>query len=247
MREKFKFFPRIFLLLARCMKLIFMGRIDRKILFEQAYGIGNGSVVFIAVVLSFLGLITVYQSCFQIKQILPDLSAIGAGFIQIMVKEFGPTITALMIATRVGSGIAAEIGSMMVTEQIDALKMCNTDPVEYIIVPKFLSCLIMTIALSIFAVIVAVIAGMLMAYIGFDINPNTFLNLRFTDYGDMITGLWKALFYGAAIPIIAAESGLRAKGGSEGVGWATTRAVVNTSFAVIVLDFLIGTLGYYIF
>jgi phospholipid/cholesterol/gamma-HCH transport system permease protein len=207
----------------------------------QMHVIGNGSILFISVVLAFLGMILVYQGIIPAGKILPDYTMAGATLINVMVREFGPTITALMIATRVGSGIAAELGSMTVTDQVEAMKVTNCDPVVYLVAPRFLASIVMTLALTVWGVLIAVLAGMVMAWSRFQINPGTFLSLRMMEWQDVWEGLIKCVAYGAAIPIIAAESGFRASGGSEGVGWATTRSVVNTSFAVIFLDFAIAS------
>lgn len=209
---------------------------------RQMYAIGNQSVLFITVTIGFLGMILVYQVATQVARILPDFSMIGPAFLQIMIKEFAPTISGLMIATRVGSGIAAEIGSMVVTEQVDALRMCNADPVNYLVVPRFLASGLMMICLSIYAVLVGETTGMLTGLAGFGIHPLTFLSIQLVEKADIISGLSKAFAYGCAIPLIAGQAGLEASGGSEGVGWATTRSVVNASFAVILLDFIISGL-----
>ena len=211
---------------------------------RQMYLIGNKSLLFITVTLGFLGLITTYQTALQIQQILPDFTMLGAAFLQLLIREFGPTICGLMIATRVGSGIAAEIGSMVVTEQVDALRMCNADPVRYLIVPRTIACAWMVLMLSIYAVLIAMLSGMVIGNAVFGINYSTFWNLSLVQNSDIIIGVTKALAYGTAIPVIAAHAGLETTGGSEGVGWATTRSVVNTSFAVIVLDFVISAIGY---
>ena len=211
---------------------------------RQAYLIGNSSMLFVTVTLGFLGLISVYQVAHQIEQVLPDFSMMGAAFLQMMIREFGPTITGLMIATRVGSGIAAEIGSMKVTEQVDALRMCNADPITYLLVPRTLACALMMVMLTIYAVLVATIAGMLMAEAGFGVNHRTFLNLQLVTQADVTIGLVKALVYGVTIPVLAGHAGLHATGGSEGVGTATTRAVVDTCFAVVVLDFILSGIDF---
>ncbi len=207
---------------------------------RQMFAIGNQSVLFITVTIGFLGMILVYQVATQVAKILPDFSMIGAAFLSIMIKEFAPTITGLMIATRVGSGIAAEIGSMVVTEQVDALRMCNADPINYLIVPRFLASGLMVICLSIYATLIAEITGMLTGLTGFGIHPLTFMSMQLVGKADIISGLAKAFAYGSAIPLIAGQAGLEATGGSEGVGWATTRSVVNASFAVVLLDFVIS-------
>ncbi len=211
---------------------------------EQMHIIGNKSLVFITVTLGFLGMISIYQVAIQIQRVLPDFSMIGAAFLKMVVRELGPTITGLMVATRTGSAIAAEIGSMVVTEQVDALRMSNADPVDYLVVPRFLACGSMLIALTAYAVLIATVTGMLMGYLGFGISTGTFLNMSLVGWRDITVGCTKALAYGFTIPIMASHAGLGATGGSEGVGWATTRAVVNSSFAVIILDVLISGLAY---
>lgn len=222
-------------------------RREKGALARQMYAIGNQSVLFITVTIGFLGMILVYQVATQVEKILPDFSMIGPAFLQIMIKEFAATISGLMIATRVGSGIAAEIGSMVVTEQVDALRMCNADPVNYLVVPRFLAAGLMMVCLTIYAVLVGECTGMLTGYLGFGIHPLTFLSMQLVGKADVISGLVKAFAYGCTIPLIAGQAGLEAKGGSEGVGWATTRSVVNASFAVVVLDFVISGAIFVIF
>ena len=211
---------------------------------HQMYRIGNQSVTFIAWVLGFLGMILIFQSGIQAQRIIGDLQHMGALFLQILIREFAPTIGALMIATRVGTGIAAEIGSMVVTEQVDALRMNNAQPVQYLIVPRFIACTIMTFVLAILGAGVAYGAGMLAANFYFDVNFHTFMSLRFVHWQDLVVGATKAIAYGMAIPIVSGHAGLSAFGGSAGVGHATTQAVVNASLAVVILDFVISGFGF---
>ncbi|WP_272424073.1 MlaE family ABC transporter permease [Polyangium jinanense] len=220
------------------------GRPDFGAVVRQMFEIGNRSVVFLTVVMGFIGMILVLQGGLQVKRILPEFSMVGASYLELLVRDLAATISALMLATRVGAGIAAEIGSMVVTEQVDALRMCAADPIDYLIKPRFLASLVMTICLVIWAAGVAMLTGMLTAYMMFDVNPRTFFNLHLVDTGDLVVGLAKCLAYGAAIPVVAGHSGLTTHGGSEGVGWATTRAVVNASLAVIVLDLILSAAGY---
>jgi phospholipid/cholesterol/gamma-HCH transport system permease protein len=214
---------------------------------RQMYEIGNRSLVFLCVVMGFIGMILVYQAGLQTLRVVPDLSLLGATFLELLVRDLAASICALMLATRVGAGIAAEIGSMVVTEQVDALRMCAADPVDYLIKPRFVASLIMTGILVVIAACVAFSTGMLTAYVFFDINPRSFANVSLVDWGDLFVGLAKCVAYGAAIPIVSGQSGLSTFGGSEGVGWATTRAVVNSSLAVIILNFFISGAGFLIF
>jgi phospholipid/cholesterol/gamma-HCH transport system permease protein len=211
---------------------------------HQMFQVGNRSLLFVSVTLGFIGMVLVFQTCLQINHVTGDLSQVGAEFVKVLVHEFGPTLTGMMLATRVGAGIAAEIGSMVVTEQVDALRMCAVDPIDYLVVPRFIACLIMTAVLTIFGVIVALLLGTLTAKLSFGVNPKVFLDVHHVRLGDVALGLAKAFSYGAAIPIISGWCGLGARGGSEGVGWATTRAVIGSSFAVILLDFIWSSVGF---
>lgn len=213
---------------------------------EQMYVVGNKSLLFVAVTMGFVGMVMVYQSCLQLNRITGDLSQVGPELFKLMVQDFGPTITALMLATRVGAGIAAEVGSMKVTEQIDALRMSGVTPIDYLIVPRFLACLIMTIVLSVFGVAFAYAAGGLTAWASFDVNPRVFFDLSRVGFLDVGIGTTKAILCGMAIPIISGFCGLRARGSSEGVGWATTSAVVGSSLAVILIAFIISGVGLFL-
>ncbi|HEY6036682.1 MAG TPA: ABC transporter permease [Kofleriaceae bacterium] len=213
---------------------------------RQMYAIGNRSLVFIIVTLGFIGMVMTYEACLQLSRVTGDYSQIGSQFIRLIVSDFGPTLTGLMLATRVGAGIAAEIGSMKVTEQIDALRMSGVLPIDYLIVPRFLASLVMTLMLATLGGTVMYLAGGLTAHYSFNVNPNIFFDLQFLRMRHIVLMVVKALAYGAAIPIVAGFCGLRARGSSEGVGWATTAAVIGSSFAVIVLDFVISAAALFV-
>ena len=223
---------------------ILRGRIRWREVFVQAHDIGNRSVVFVAFTLGFLGMILVFQAGFQAMKITGDLQLLGALFLQLLLREFAPTITALMLATRVGTGIAAQIGSMVVTEQVDAMRMNAAPPVEYLVVPRFLASMVMTVVLVVFAVLVCYLAGLFTALYAFNVNPRTFVNFNFVSIVDVIVCLVKAFAYGMAIPIVASYMGLSAHGGSAGVGWATTQSVVSCSLTVVILDFFLSGISY---
>lgn len=223
------------------------GRREPGAVLRQMYEIGNRSIFFLTVVMGFIGMILVFQAGLQTKRVVPDLTMMGATFLELLVRDLAATIGALMLATRVGAGIAAEIGSMVVTEQVDALRMSAADPIDYLIKPRFIASVLMTTCLIVWSAAIAFAAGMLTAYAMFDVMPRTFLNVSLVDAGDLTVGLTKCLAYGAAIPVVAGHSGLSTYGGSEGVGWATTRAVVNASLTVIILNVIISTAGFLVF
>ncbi len=237
----------IYRLLTLTVRCCLEGGLERGSVLRQMYEIGNRSLVFLCIVMGFIGMILTYQAGLQTQRVVPDLSQLGATFLELLIRDLAASICALMLATRVGAGIAAEIGSMVVTEQIDALYMCGADPIKHLVCPRFLASLGMFSMLVVVAACVAAATGMWTASAFFDLNPRTFLNLTLVNTSDVIVGLTKCVAYGAAIPIISAHAGLTAFGGSEGVGSATTRAVVGSSMAVIALNFVISGAGYLIF
>jgi phospholipid/cholesterol/gamma-HCH transport system permease protein len=136
---------------------------------------------------------------------------------------------------------------MVVTEQVDALRMNNAEPIQYLVVPRLIASVVMTYVLSCIALCVAFGTGMFVANTVFEVNVATFYNTSLLEWGDLIIFSLKALAYGISIPIIAAQAGLSAFGGSEGVGTATTMSVVNASLAVTILDFVLSGVGYIFF
>jgi phospholipid/cholesterol/gamma-HCH transport system permease protein len=211
---------------------------------RQMFWIGNRSLVFIAVTLGFIGMVMIYQTCLQFNRVTGDLSQVGPRFLPLVVSDFAPTLTALMLATRVGAGIAAEIGSMKVTEQVDALRMSGVLPIDYLVVPRFVASAVMTLVLSILGGALLYVAGGLTAQSSFGVNPRTFFDLTHVNFAHVGLGVIKALAFGMAIPVVSGYCGLAARGSSEGVGAATTAAVIGGSFAVIALDFVISACGF---
>jgi phospholipid/cholesterol/gamma-HCH transport system permease protein len=231
----------------RTLYYVVRGKREPGVLARQMYEMGNRSVFFLSITMGFIGMILVYQAGLQAKRVVPDFSMLGATYLELLVRDIAASIGALMLATRVGAGIAAEIGSMVVTEQVDALRMCAADPIDFLIVPRFLASMVMTFALIVWAGTVAFCAGAATAYVAFDVSPETFFNMNLVDIGDLTTGLMKCVAYGAAIPVVSGYCGLSTFGGSEGVGWATTRAVVNSSLAIIMLNFFISGAAFLVF
>ncbi len=233
--------------LVRTLYYVARRKLDRGALVRQMYEIGNRSLFLVTVVMGFIGTILVLQAGLQTKRVVPDLSMLGASYLELLVRDLAASIVALMLATRVGAGIAAEIGSMVVTEQVDALRMCAADPIDYLVKPRFLASIVMTTMLTIWSGGVAIVTGMITADVVFQVTPRTFWNLSLLHRSDLLICLVKCIAYGAAIPVVSAASGLSTFGGSEGVGWATTRAVVNSSLAVIILNFVISSAGFLAF
>ena len=242
--DAFRTVRELYSLFVRTLYYCVKGRREKGDVAVQMFELGNRSMVFLSVTMGFIGMILFYQSGNQLKAVIPDTSGLGATYIELMVRDLGASMGALMLATRIGAGIAAELGSMVVTEQVDALRMTAADPVDFLVVPRFLASLVMTFVILLLGTVVAILTGFVTGYVFFEIRPDVFFNLRLVDYGDVVLGCTKAIAYGAALPIVSAHAGFSAHGGSEGVGWATTRAVVNSSLAILMLDALISAAGF---
>lgn len=223
------------------------GKWERKQVIEQCYSVGNESLFFICVMMLFIGAIIAFQMGLQTKKIIPDMSLVGAMYLKILVREFAASVGAMALATRVGAGIAAQIGSMVVTDQTDALRMCAADPVEYLIVPRFIACVFMGLVVLLLGGVVAYFSGMFVTHLLYDVNYGTFVNFNQTTWGDWVTGLLKCVTFGGVIAIVSGERGLSTFGGSEGVGVATTEAVVGSLFGVIVMNLIIASIAYAVF
>ncbi len=231
----------------RTLYYVFRGRRERGAVVRQMFEIGNRSLFFVSITMGFIGMILLYQAGLQSRRVLPDYTMLGATYLELLVRDLAASLAALMLATRVGAGIAAEIGSMVVTEQVDALRMCAADPIDFLVVPRFLASMVMTTALIVWSGAVAFVAGAITANVAFSVPFHTFFSMQLIDAGDLTIGLAKCVAYGAAIPVVSAYCGLSTFGGSEGVGWATTRAVVNSSLAIIILNAFISTAGLLLF
>src|SRR6185437_3448529 len=157
------------------------GRREEGATVRQMYEIGNQSLFFLTVVMGFIGMILVLQAGIQTKRVLPELSLLGANYLELLIRDLAASIGSLMLATRVGAGIAAEIGSMVVTEQIDALRMCAADPIDFLIKPRFIASMVMTTVLIVWAGTVAFGTGAATAYVACDVPLRTFCNMQLID------------------------------------------------------------------
>lgn len=237
----------VYQLSLRTVYYLFRGKREKGAIWQQMYAIGNQSMFFMTVTMAFIGAIITFQTGLQSQKLVPDMSMVGATYLKLLIRDLAASVGALPLATRVGAGIAAEIGSMVVTEQVDALRMCAADPVDYLVVPRFVASVIMSGVVLILGGFIAFASGMLVANLMFDVNPHTFANLTMVNSGDVIMGVTKAFTYGGAIALVSSQRGLATFGGSEGVGWATTEAVVGSCFAIIVLNLIISVIGYFLF
>ena len=210
---------------------------------EQFEAIGVGSMTVVLLTGMFTGMVLALQSGITLDQ-FGARSMVGRLVSASMVKELGPVLTGLIVAGRVGSGIAAELGSMMVTEQIAALRALGTDPIRKLVLPRVLAGLFMVPLLTIVSVGVGMVGAWIVTVTQLKVASSVYWNSVVDGLyiQDVWMGLIKPFFIGITITSIGCHVGMRTHGGTQGVGRATTNAVVSASVAVIAVDFLVTKL-----
>jgi phospholipid/cholesterol/gamma-HCH transport system permease protein len=209
---------------------------------HQMRVIGVDSIPLTTFVAAFIGAVIALQTRYQLFAGV-ELSVVGLATRQTIILEMGPLLTGLVLAGRVGARMTAEIGTMRVTEQIDALETLAYDPIAYLVVPRVLAATVMLPFLVIFADAVGVASGYVAAIAATDITNEEFrtgLRLSFIPF-QVYYSLIKAMIFGAAIAVVSAYEGYITSSGAEGVGRSTAKAVVITCMAILVLDLLITT------
>ncbi|MFH1372319.1 MAG: ABC transporter permease [bacterium] len=215
-----------------------------RLIFEQLYALGVRSLPLIIIISIFVGAVSAWQAAYQFKFIGAPLRYLGQAVGKAVVIELAPVLSAIVFAGRVGAGVAAELGTMRVTEQIDALESMGINPIRYLVMPRVLACLIMVPFLVIFANFVAIMGALVVSIIGVDVSSETFLN-GFRDsfkLGDFVDGLIKAAVFGLTIGVVGCYEGFNARGGAQGVGQATTTSVVISSVLILVFNFIFAVL-----
>lgn len=231
------------LLCVSALRGVFSRPIYRHDIVEQFDVIGIGSLTVVLLAGFFTGAALASQSGMTLDQ-FGARPVVGRLVSASIVKELGPVLTALMLTGRVGSGIAAELGSMMVTDQINALRALGTDPVRKLVVPRLLAGIFMTPLLTVVADAIGIAGGWVVARFQLQVNSGLYWSsvVKGLYLEDIWMGLAKPFVFGFLIVTIAAHVGLRTSGGTAGVGRATTLAVVAGSVAVIAADFFVGLL-----
>jgi phospholipid/cholesterol/gamma-HCH transport system permease protein len=214
---------------------------QQMVLLQSFYQIGVLSVPVVVVTGAFIGMVLAVQSYDQLHLMRLE-TQLGAVINVSLVRELGPVLAATMLAGRVGSAIAAELGTMRVTEQIDALRALGADPIQYLVVPRFLACCLLVPLLSALADSTGIFSGWIVATQMFHINDfHYWLHSRLTVTAyDVFCGLFKCVFFGAAIAVISCHRGFHCGAGAQGVGRAATQAFVLSFAAILAIDFLMG-------
>ncbi|MCA8983008.1 MAG: ABC transporter permease [Planctomycetaceae bacterium] len=213
------------------------------VLWPNFYQIGVLSLPVIMVTGGFIGMVLAIQTYDQLRLMHME-SHLGSVINLTLVKELGPVLAATMLAGRVGSAIAAELGTMRVTEQIDALEALGANPVQYLVVPRFLGCVFLIPMLTIIADTVGMLCGWAFSTTVLNINSYYYWyhTYQYITLFDVYSGIVKSVFFGAAISLVACHQGFRAKAGAEGVGTAATQTFVYSFVFILFIDFLAGLL-----
>jgi phospholipid/cholesterol/gamma-HCH transport system permease protein len=208
---------------------------------QQASIIGVESLWLVIVVSLFTGAVAAVQAAYQFSNVVP-LKYIGSVILRSVIIELGPVLTALVVGGRVGASIAAELGTMKVTEQIDALRAMAVNPVRYLVVPRVVAALVMLPILTILANAIAIFGGYVVAVTSIGVSSHTYIVglKQFFYFKDLWSGLLKAVFFGGIIGWMGCYHGFATEGGAEGVGRATTHAVVASCVLVLISDYVLA-------
>jgi phospholipid/cholesterol/gamma-HCH transport system permease protein len=232
---------RVFTLLGRIIVKLPLALKNISISFEQMYAIGVESLPLVTVIAVFIGATTVTQAVYQFSGFIP-MKYLGVAVCKTLISEIGPVFTSMVVAQRISTSIGAEIGSMKVNEQLDAMTCLNLDAVRYLFVPKALACIIMLPVLVIWSELVAFISSI--CTVLFSVNVTLYVYLSglklWFKPSDLIIGVAKTSVFGAIIALTGCHFGLEARGGAEGVGEATTKAVMLSCLLILVFDFIIA-------
>jgi phospholipid/cholesterol/gamma-HCH transport system permease protein len=220
---------------------------SRRVL-EQAKRAGHDSLPIVSLIGLFIGMIFAFQTAYLMQRLGSEIYIASIVALS-LVRELGPVITSLVVAGRVGAAITAEIGSMQVTEQIDALEAMASNPIKYLVVPRLLALSLMLPILTLYANIIGILGGWLICVYKLGIPSRLYMSITFEAlrYKDLFTGLAKTVFFGMIIAFVSCYEGFNVEGGAEGVGRATTRSVVSSFILIIAADCFFTALFYFIF
>lgn len=202
---------------------------------------GIESLPIILISTAFTGLVVTYEIAWHMNEALHTINMIPGFTAQFVVRELGVAIPAFLVVANVGASTTAELGSMKVTEQIDALKLLGIDTISYLVFPRFIAGILSMTCLTLIAIFVTQTCAMTVGVIQYHFSFAEYLNTlqHFIGMRDVFCAMIKGAVYGGVIPIICCSYGLRCRGGAEGVGSATTNAVVTSTLSIILLDFIL--------
>ena len=236
-------FGRIWIMFMSATHWTFRRPVRFSAIFKQMEFIGVKSVWVVIVTGGFTGMVLALQTYYGFRRFSSE-GLVGTTVALSMTRELGPVLTGLMVTGRAGSAIAAELGTMRVTEQIDALTVMALNPVKYLVVPRVLASLLMLPLLTVIADFMGIVGGYFVGVKLLGINEGIFIGrmVKYVDLEDIYNGLAKAACFGVILSVVSCYKGFYAKGGAEGVGKATTEAVVVSSISILVADYVLTSL-----
>ena len=231
---------KILLLFLSAMMWMVRPPLKVRLIFKQMEFVGVKSIFVVVLTGTFTGMVMALQGYYGFRMFNAE-SLVGSTVALGMTRELGPVLTALMVTARAGSAMAAELGTMRVTEQIDALSVMATNPVKHLVVPRIIAGVIMLPALTIVSDFMGILGGYFVGVPILKINSGAFISniTRMVDLGDIYNGLTKAAVFGLILSLIGCYKGFNTTGGAEGVGKATTEAVVLASVSILISDYFL--------
>jgi phospholipid/cholesterol/gamma-HCH transport system permease protein len=235
-------------LASQTIRQIFRGPLEKSLLIAQFDQVGVRSISIVAITSLFIGMVLALQTAYSLEEFGGKLF-IGKVVSLSLIRELAPVLMSLMVGGRVGAGITAELGTMKVTEQIDALRALATNPVRKLVVPRVLATTLMFPLLTIVSNAVGIFGGLLIAVGNLHLTANFYLRsvIETVKYNDLASGIAKTFFFGFGIGLIACFNGLRTTGGADGVGRSTTMTVVTGAITVLIMDFFLTKLFLLVF
>ena len=216
---------------------------ERRTVMEQIVAMGVDSIPVTTLTALFTGMVLALQTGFSFRKVFNEPIYVGTVVGLSLTKELGPVLTAVVVAGRVGAAIAAELGTMKVTEQIDALYTLGTNPVKYLSVPRFIACVFSVPLLTMMAIFVGIIGGLIIAIYRLSIPMTVYMNeIKGIGWKECAHGITKSFFFAAIIVVTSCYKGFTCEGGAEGVGKATTSAVVISMVLILVLDYFLSAI-----
>ena len=224
------------------------GPLERPLLMAQFDQIGVRSLSIVIITSAFIGMVLALQTAYALADFGGKMF-VGTIVSLSLVRELAPVLMSLMVGGRVGAGIAAELGTMKVTEQIDALRALATNPVRKLVVPRVVACTLMFPLLTIVAIALGITGGLIIAVSSLHVGANAYLRsvIEAVHYNDLASGIGKTFFFGFTTALLACFNGLRTTGGADGVGRSTTQTVVTGSITVLIMDFFLTKLFLFFF
>jgi phospholipid/cholesterol/gamma-HCH transport system permease protein len=230
-----------FQLLQKLIKQVSTGPHRQNETMQQMEVIGLGSLPIISIATGFTGLVMTSEIAWHMDFALSNVSMIPGFTGQFVLRELGIAVPAMLIVSKVGASMTAELASMRITEQLDAYKLLKIDVISYHIFPRWVACTVSTVCLTLISITITLLIAMFTAVTKYHFNSQEYMNTlaQFINSVDLICAITKATIFGAVIPPIACAYALKCDGGAQGVGQATTDAVVTATLAVITLDFVL--------